>query len=304
MILPPLLSTTALAANLTTLHQFPTGTWLENLALMPNSSLLVTLVDHPEVHIVHPAGTSNLAASFPSASSVLGISALNDTYFAVAVGNVTPTNAPVEGSFGIWTLGFDCEGGLDVAKVVDLTDMSMINGITTLNPSTVLLADPWKGNVVSLDVWTGDYRVVIDDVAMKPDFNNTVLPLGVNGVRVHEKYLYFSNTVLNLVGRVEIDPDTAEAVGEVEFIAQGEEISQPDDFAVGAKGEVFLARPLADTVQRIGLDGKVEVLVKGGLGSGATSVVFGEDKKMLFLSESGLEGGVPKYGGRVVKIEL
>jgi hypothetical protein len=64
---------------------------------------------------------------------------------------------------------------------------------------------------------------------------------------------------------------------------------------------VVLARPIADTIQHIGLDGRVRELAKGGLASGATSVVVVKEGE-VYLSESGLVGGVSGGGGRVAKL--
>src|SRR5688500_850335 len=100
-----LLPTLAVAAKVSTITQFPNGTWVENLAQMGNGSILVTIIGKPEVHIVHPkTGTQDLVFAFPAANSVLGITELNCDIFAVAVGSLKPTNEPIEGSFAIWTI--------------------------------------------------------------------------------------------------------------------------------------------------------------------------------------------------------
>lgn len=108
----------------------------------------------------------------------------------------------------------------------------------------------------------------------------------------------------NLLGRVAIDPRTAAPMGGFEVIAQGEEVAQPDDFLVRRDGSVVLARPLADQLVCVRRDGRVEVLAEGVLASGGTSVVSGEGEGVLFVGESGLEGGVVVRGGRVVRMEL
>jgi hypothetical protein len=307
------LLTAALAAQFSTVYEFSNGTWLENIALMRNGSLLATVIGRADVHIINPLAiptTSSLVTSFPQHNSVLGISELEHDKFAVAVGNTTPANSPVEGSFAIFIIDFaNCAGGkgkVDVEKVVDLKNVSMVNGITKLNAHTLLLADSWAGNVVKLDLRSKKYSVALEDASLKSDFTNPTLPLGVNGLRFQKEsgYLYYTNTVQSLLGRVKLDTRTAKPMSRYEVIVKGEAISQPDDFAVARDGSVYLARPIGDTVQHVKLNGKVEVLGKGGLASGATSVIMEKDGKTLFVSESGLEGGVPAHGGRVVKIEL
>jgi hypothetical protein len=322
LFLTSLASTAVQAVKLSTIFQYPNGTWLENIAPMHNGSLLVTVIGRAEVHMIDPTltpATSSLLHTFNGHNAVLGITELERNRFAVAVGNVTASNTPIAGTWSVYTLDFNpsscsnsgdakkkTEAGIRTEKITDLEHVSMINGITTLNAHTVFLADSWKGNIVSLNLRTGNYSVVLEHPTLKPDFSNTVLPLGVNGIRWNKDWLYYTNTVQNLLGRVKVSRQTGKVKGEWEVVKQGGDISQPDDFAVAKDGSVYLARPLGDTVQHVGLNGSVEEVARGGLASGATSVVFakGQGEKVLYLSESGLEGGVARNGGRVVRVEL
>jgi sugar lactone lactonase YvrE len=298
-----------LAANLTTVFQYPPGTWLENIAHMRNGSLLVTLIGSPEVRIVDPTvspATSSLVTKFPNANSVLGITEVKTDVFAVVVGTLnTSNNTPLPGSFSIWTLDLGCsETGTSVQKVVDTPKIGLANGLTTLSDHVVLVADAYNGNVVRVDIKQKTYAVVLQDKSLAPDFSGKAsLPFGVNGVRFHASTstLYYTNTVQNLIGHVKINRSSGRARGKFEVIAQGAQVSQPDDLAVLNDGSVVLARPVADTIQHIGLDGRVRELAKGGLASGATSVVVVKEGE-VYLSESGLVGGVSGGGGRVAKL--
>lgn len=240
--------------------------------------------------------------------------------FAVAVGNVTASNSPVEGTFGVYRIAFTspaksrAHGKTTAAvaeKIADLPTQGLINGITFLPPSTLYLADSWAGNIVALNASSGQSIGTLEHPTFRANFSAPGLVIGVNGVRVHDDYLYFSNTVQNILGRIPLDDivrcsesEADEKVKvEVEIIKQGEEIAQPDDFVVLRDGSVLLARPLADTLQHVGLDGNVEEIARGGDVSGGTSVVRGE-KGEFYVSTSGLVGGVSREGGRVVRVEL
>ncbi|KAH5305130.1 hypothetical protein HBI23_183360 [Parastagonospora nodorum] len=298
----------AFAAKLATVHQFPNGTWIENIASTRNSSLLVTVIGRAEVHIINllpSPPTSSLLTTFPSRNSVTGITELSPNHFAIAVGNLTASNTPVANTSQIWTIDASrTPPQIELAR--DIPTASMINGITSLDSHTLLMADSWRGNILALDLRTNKYAVALEDESLKANFSHPTLPLGVNGIRYHAptKYLYYTNTVQNLLGRVAIDPHTAMPRGRFEVIAQGEMIAQPDDFVVRRDGSVVLARPLADQVVCVRGDGKVQVLAEGGLASGGTSVVSGGREGELFVGESGLEGGVVVRGGRVVRMEL
>jgi hypothetical protein len=73
--------------------RFPTGTWVENIAVRSNGKLLVTLLSQPDVYQVNPSGTESpsLVYSFPGASGALGIAELGTDVFAVVAGNWSTT---------------------------------------------------------------------------------------------------------------------------------------------------------------------------------------------------------------------
>ncbi|OAK98467.1 hypothetical protein IQ06DRAFT_357580 [Phaeosphaeriaceae sp. SRC1lsM3a] len=331
-LLAPLsaLLASATAVELSTVYQFPNGTWLENLAQMRNGSLLVTVIRSADVYIINNVGiaaetaTASLVASFPGHNAVLGITEMQKNVFAVAVGNVTESNAPVEGTFGVYSLNLteDCAattssshaGAGKVSKIVDLPEQGLLNGIAFDPPSTLLLADSWKGEIVRLNASSGAVDGIIENAALKSNFSSPSLVIGVNGLRIHNDFLYFSNTVQNLLGRIDLDSvynASSSSAGkvdvDVQIIAQGSKISQPDDFAVLHGGSVLVVRPLADTLQHVGLDGKVEEIARGGVVSGGTSLVLsktkGKGKKVAYVSTSGLKGGASVEGGRVVRVE-
>jgi hypothetical protein len=299
-----LFASLSLAADIRTIYQFPNPTWLENIAPMRNGSLLVSVVGRPEVHIVNPTSepaTSFLIAIFPSANAVFGITELSRNIFTVGVGNVTPANAPILGSFAVWTL--DLTGAVVIMKKVATTP-GMINGVEKLNSHTVLLADSWNGNIIKIDTHTGSSSVILDDPVLKPNFSDPVIALGVNGIHVHKNWLYYTNTALSILGRVKIDTDTAELRGPFTTIASGSEIAYPDDFSVDTDGSVVLARPFADVVQHAKVSGAVEMVAKV---PGGTRVVFAKDKenkRVMYATLSGLEGSVPSSGGKVVAITM
>ncbi|KAF2036104.1 hypothetical protein EK21DRAFT_53093 [Setomelanomma holmii] len=285
------LMATATASSVRTVFQFPNSTWLENLALTRNHSLLVTVIGRPEVHLIYPH--------------------LQHDIFAVAVGTTTPANAPIEGSFSIWTIDVsDCSRPATVHKIVDLPTVSMVNGLTLSPPNTLLLADSWAGNIVGLNLKTRTYSVVLQDESLEANFS-APLPLGVNGLRyhldpkTHTDYIYYSNFARDTIGRVKVNSATGHATGPFEIIAQGESVGGPDDLAVLDDGSVLVVRPLVDRFEHVHLNGTVS----GGLDvSGGTSVVLagkgkGEERK-VYVSTSGLVGGVSTGKGGVVEVEL
>lgn len=304
-----LCATTTLAAKVTTLHQFPNNTWVENLAQMHNGSLLVTFISAPQIHIVHPdTRTSNLVATFPNATAVLGITELQCDVFAVAVGSLKPTNEPVMGSFAIWSIDLRNATSNDTvttSKIADLPSVSMVNGLTRRDDRTLLLADSWAGDILALDVKMKTYEIAFAHPSLSANFSSAqVPPLGVNGLRWDEQRsaLYYSNNVQSILGVIK----PGHACGpRYEVIAMGAQVGGPDDLAVLSDGSVLLARPAVDVVVRVGLNGTLGESV--GV-NGPTSVVLGREygdmeRKVVYASTSGLVRGMPREGGRVVRIE-
>jgi sugar lactone lactonase YvrE len=304
----------SLAAKVSIVYQFPTGTWLENIAATRNGSLLVSTVGAAEVHIVHPTTMStSLLASFPDANAVLGIAELAQDVFTVGVGTMTPANAPIIPSFSVWSIDLSCKDeGTKVKKIADIPHVSMVNGMAALNSHTLLLADSWAGHIVAFNTKTGKTEVVLEHPTLLPNFNSS-LPLGANGLKVHGDYVYYTNTAQGRVGRVRIHPATGKPNGPFKTFASGSDISVPDDLIVAKDGSVYVSGPLAaphgDTLQHITLDGKVTTIAEGGLVAGTTAPAFGrtkKDKNVIYLSTMGGfgEDGLPKAGGRVVAVEL
>lgn len=315
LILISLLAT-SFAADIRTVFQFPNPTWLENIAATQNGSLLVSVIGESEVHLIKPLvqpAEVSLVASFANRTSVLGITQLQDDIFAVAVGSTTPANAPVPETFAIWMINLSGKQDTKaVEKIADVPKLQLINGIAALNAHTILLADSWAGNIVALDTRTKKYDVVLEHPSLASNFS-AALPIGVNGIKVHGKYVYYSNTVQSLLGRVLIDISTGKAKGSFTVFASGSAISVPDDFAVARDGSVYVARPLAapqgDTLQHVTLSGEVTTIAVGGDVAGSTAVAFGRTKKdwnVVYLSTMGGfgGGGVSEAGGRVVAVAL
>ncbi|KAJ4381021.1 hypothetical protein N0V86_003368 [Didymella sp. IMI 355093] len=298
------------ALSTRTVYQFSNPTWLENIVAMRNGSLLVTVVGRPEIHIVNPLATpstASLAASIPDVNAALGITELSNNMFAVAAGNVTADNTPVSGSFSVWSIDLTRRhGAAKISKMTDVPAMGMVNGLTALDKRTLLLADSWKGNIVALDVKSGDSSVWFEDESTASNFSAPGLQLGVNGIKAYGEWVYFTNTVRNSLSRIRVDAATRKPVSEVKVLAQGDDVAMPDDFAVLRDGSVILGRPLSDELIKVDSKGTVQVIATV---EGVTAVALGRskaDRKAAYLSSMGgftAEGGV-KAGGRIVAVQL
>ena len=292
-------------------YQFPNNTWVENLAVRSNGNILVTLITAPEVWEVSPFAdppTAELIYTFTDALSVLGITEYAPDAFAVIVGNFT--DAPVPGSYSVWSVDFGKRGhyrghgrkGPRVHKITDVPEANFLNGATTLPAvaNTVLLADSGVGQVYRLNALMGDYSVAIDVPAMHPNASGP-LPLGVNGIHFapgEDDYLYFTNTFKRPnFSRVPVDAQgsaTGPSEPIIKSVAKFE--GSADDFAIDTAGNAWIADGAFNGLLKVDIADKSAEIVLGGTDRskvvGETAAQFGRassdvKKGTLYITNNG-----------------
>ncbi|USW58616.1 Putative six-bladed beta-propeller, TolB [Septoria linicola] len=302
------------------------GTWIENLAIRSNGKILVTLLSAPEVWQIDPVnpGPAELIYRFPQALSALGIAEVQPDVFAVAVGNITvETIASTPGSYSAWLINLSQQQqgkqAKCVSKITDLPQAAFLNGVSVLSQkeNVVLLADSAQGLIYQLNAQTGASKIWLDDPALKPN-NSIAVKSGINGLRVHEGYAYFTNTFSSpVLGRVQISSAGGPA-GPVQTI-----VGQPpyetnigdhaDDFTFDSSGNVWLATNPSNSIVKIESGGRVSVEVGGvddSTVAGVTALAFGRtsrDRKALYATTNGGIAYPPPsgaVGGKVLAVNL
>lgn len=302
-----------------TLYQFPNnGSWVSNLALRKDGSLLLTRLDVPEVWSVDTtSGDATLAHSFPNVTGCFGISEIDDDVFAVVTGNFsTKTYAPTPGSFSLEKLDFKTSGedtnralaAPTASKIAALPEAQALNGMATFSRESnlVLIADSPKGVAWKVDTKTGDYSVALNDTTMLPAAGQA-LPLGINGLKVLGDYVYYTSTTRMEYCRVKVHDD-ATAAGDYEVIASG---FLPDNLDVTSDGTAYLATDPQNSVVRVTKFGQISLVAGGQLSTeipGASSCRLSDDQKTLYVGTSGGQVA-PVLGtfmepGKVVKISF
>lgn len=303
-----------------TLFQFPhNGSWVDNITLRPDGSLLLTRLDMPEVWSVNTtSGDARLAHSFPNATSCFGISEIDHDVFAVVVGNFsTKTYTPTAGSFSVHRLDFNIGDAKDnkripklarASHIAALPEAQALNGMTTFTKKShlVLIADSPKGAVWKVNTKTGHYSVALHHPTMTPA-KGQALPLGINGLKLVDGYIYYTSTTRMEFCRVKVNED-ATAAGDYEVIASG---FLPDNLDVALDGTAYIATDPQNSVVRISPYGQISLVAGGQLSTqmpGPTSCQLTPDGKTLYVGTSGGQVA-PVLGtftepGKVVKISL
>jgi hypothetical protein len=303
-----------------TVHQFPNPTWVESIAVRSNGNLLVTLVNEPELYLVDPFSSRppTLLYRFPNATALLGIDEVAPDEFAIVVGNWSiPTFSTTPGSYSIWTATFPSQQSKKpkVRKVTSIPEGDFLNGLATLNAAagTILVGDAGKGLVYRVSVRTGAYVKVLEDAASMGIDPTNPTHSGINGLKIHDGYVYYTNTVKLSFSRVRIDLFKGTATGPYEILAVP---GAMDDFAFSPssskeKWVVFATGHPNNIMLKITPGGKFTTV----LGSPNTTVVEGptsckfgrtkQDSDVLYVTTDGglahpLNGFI--QGGEVIAV--
>lgn len=198
-----------------------------------------------------------------------------------------------------------------VTLIANLPNVGLPDGVAPLgasDPGVVLVADaaPGQGIVWRVDTSTGAYTIAIQDPAFLP--LNPLLPLGVDGIHIHNDELYFCNLAANLLGKVSITANGS-AAGPIKNITTS--LTIPDDFAVAPDGTIYIVGD--NTLWRVSTEGKVEVLAGGADDvtlEGATAAQLGRtvaDAGVLYISTNGgllkpVDGDL--HGGQLLAVNV
>lgn len=222
-----------------TIFQFAPGnnfTFFENIVPRSNGDLLITMaVPQANVFLLQNAGSAcpNMVPLFNVPGGVNGTDGITEIatrpdVFAVIAGNLSLSGNPANGvpnSWSVWELdlsnsGFnstlsglvDCSAvpqapTLSARKIADFPQAPRLNGAAAV-PGTpaVLVGDSQLGVVFRLDTVTGQVTTVMDLPEMKPVPNAGSVDdaLGLNGIKVKDGFLYFTNAAARTINRVAI----------------------------------------------------------------------------------------------------
>ncbi|MCJ1466086.1 hypothetical protein MMC07_004705 [Pseudocyphellaria aurata] len=263
-------------------HQFPPGTWVENLAVRHNGKILVTRLSSPELLQVDNRGRQppKVVHTFPNCTSLTGITHFGKDVFYVVTGNFSlSTFKAVPGSWSVWKVDvrhrhphITKEKPARVSLVANFPDAIMLNGISRLNrhKKWLYVSDSGAGVVYRLKAKTGKIDTILDDELMKPgpsaygDHIN-----GVNGIHTESDQLFFSNMYRGILARIPIELDgssrsKARKVADVEGV---------DDFIFNESHNVVAAQNIINRLGRV--TGHEAVTMAGGPLNGTQAKLYG-----------------------------
>ncbi|KAG0651228.1 hypothetical protein D0Z07_1949 [Hyphodiscus hymeniophilus] len=296
--------TPSLPLKVNTVWEFAFPSWCENLAIRANGQILVSRLDTPELYQVDPTGkiAPILIATWDASyyMGALGISETTPDVFAINIA------APVDANFvktsgvpAIYKVDMNTfkatsagviEKNATVSLIANLPIADFINGMTTLDEEHVLSADVYLGRVYKVDVKTGAYSIAINDPKMKFPANAPT-NLGVNGLKIKDSYLYWTNTAVGSLNKIQIT-SAGTPVGTSSVVTAN--VPRADDFIFKSDGTAFIAQNQEDELSVL-LPGtsKAEVVAGSNTSTilaGVTAGKFGRlasDCERLYLTTSG-----------------
>ncbi|VUC21367.1 unnamed protein product [Clonostachys rosea] len=306
------------------------NTFLENLAARQNGDLLVTMLeDNSTLYYVESPGSGHTALTpihhFSAASGLLGITETSEDTFLIAMHDFEKLITPIPGTGAIWEVRFTRKNSkeIKVRKVTDLPNAGMMNGITSVpargssgsgeqEEVAILVADSYNGQLIRVDSVTGYSEVVLDvpELHARP---NATFPIGVNGVKIYNGHVYWSNFERSTMNRIAIDRNGYPlGSGTVSTIATIPEIQGIDDFVFDQAGNIWGMGDLDNNAFILfrGTDPHNEYSIyqsiAGGIGSlllpGCTASTWGRgknDKHILYVTTNG--GMVSPVNGTIVE---
>ncbi|KAL9617170.1 MAG: hypothetical protein Q9160_008024 [Pyrenula sp. 1 TL-2023] len=324
--LAPSSKTTSSPLPVTTVYQFEPGKWAEALEFRPCGQLVVNILSSPEIYQIDPvAGTAVLVATNPNITAFYGIAQVAPDQFYFAGGNITlKTSTKPLGTYSVFHIDmskFDASspGSANLEKVADFP-LATLNGMFTLDAEKglVLVGDATNGVIYTLNVYTGENAITIDDPLLKTPPNATT-KLNVNGIVVRPKdsAVYFTNTAAGAYGKIPINLEDGKQTGPGVLLATNPEKRGGDDLTLDAAGNAFVAEDPLDFVSLIRKDSSTPEIIAGGADDtetipGPTAAKFGTSKEDV--ERGGLyvtfNGGIAQYtsgnftnGGGVLRLD-
>ncbi|KAI1081935.1 hypothetical protein F5B20DRAFT_39581 [Whalleya microplaca] len=298
-----------------------TPTFLENIAIRDNGDLLITMFwPSAYVYLVESPSSNapqmSLLHAFDDSNGLSGIAKTGLGTFVLSAARFQDVAVPYPNSTSLWELSFGGSRRSSTAhKLAEVPEAGLLNGmvaIPEIEPA-VLVADGMAGVIYRVDVMTGQYEVVLDVPELKAVSGHS-LDIGVNGVKIHDRHLYWSNTDMISIYRISINYKGYPVKGAaVEKVAALEGASGVDDFTFDQQGNIWAATDLDNTVITILKNGSQMVTVGSPNEltiASDTAVKFGEtpqDRHILYVTTAGgivnPVNGTVTEPGKVVAID-
>jgi hypothetical protein len=248
-------------ASLTTVAQFPAKSFVENLAVRGDGSILVTEETRHQLWYL-PAPSAGTRVR-PLLLHTFGQRPMGIVEAEPEVFYVTTSDLGKLHSAYLYRVDLrDWHPGMVVPVNTVLhfpPQILFLDGSTVIGSHTILETDAVAGAIwrvdLSSDGTTATAHEWLKDPSMTVERNNHIKGVpGVNGIRYDKRTrsIYYTSTGQKLFMRERVDPRTLNPIGAPELIAYG---SMWDDFAIDERSNVaYITTHRQNTIERVPLD--------------------------------------------------
>jgi sugar lactone lactonase YvrE len=263
------------------LARFPNGTFLENLVIRPDGSVLFTNYFARTVEAWSRAGGATRFAAVDA--HPVSLTATGEGGHALAVHGASFLDGPAAMRGKAAVLLLDAAGA--VTRRIALPDAVFPNGGLLIAPGRLLLADSALGRIWEVDLASGAARPWLDHPLLAPD---PAQPYpGVNGIKRSGDALLLSNSATRQLLRLRLAGTMPQ--GAPETIARM--TGGVDDFDIAADGTVYAATH-AEGLSRLAPGAATPTAFPAPGFDGSTAVLLTPDRGGLYvLGNGGLFAG-------------
>jgi hypothetical protein len=252
---------------------WPKGTFVENLAVLDDGDIVVSILSEARIDRVSPAGAVTPLIQFQVPPT--GLAVADGALFA-AVGD--PGQAPMT----LWRI--DPRTGAGEAWMV-VEDAVFLNGLTPFDVGRLLAADSHQGRLYLIDLVARTSKVWLEDERLTRAPGVDFLP-GANGVKRFTDHIFVSSTGRALFLKADVLADGS--AGALTLVADRVRI---DDFAFDVAGGAYLTTHIGHSLDRLDTSGVRVTLAGPGEGlAGSTACAFGRaeaDRASLYVTTTG-----------------
>jgi len=252
--------------------EWPQGTFLENLAVLDDGDIAVTVLTEARVDRVSLSGRKSTLAQFDAPPT--GI-ALSGRMAFVLIGE------PGAGKTALYRI--DPATGAH-EKWMELPGIRFGNGLTPFDAGRLMVADSHLGQLCLIDLAARTVSVWLADARLERAAGIDFLP-GANGVKRFGDTLMVSSNGRAELYRVAI---AANGAGAIERVADRLRV---DDFAFDVEGAAYLCTHIGHSLDRLAPDGARIALGGPDQGmAGSTACAFGRsgaERRALYVTTTG-----------------
>jgi SMP-30/Gluconolactonase/LRE-like region len=271
------------------LHQWPVGTFVENLAFDADGDLLVAVHSTQTLERCGPEGGAEVVATLPG--PVAGLAVVDGHVFV----NVSTPGVAPGAIYRVSGRG----GRRSVEPWVTVEGALFLNGAAPFLGGDLLVGDAIRGRIYRVDTRARSASVWLEAPELKKVTDQPWMP-GVNGLKVFDRHVYFSNTDASTIGRIAFDERGQP--GAVERVA---ERLTCDDFAFDVEGNLYATTHIQNSLLRLSPAGERVILADAADGlAGCTAIAFGAGAhaRAAFVTTTG--GILAPAEGRVREAKL